>query len=251
MEKKIYIPSKDKLEEMQDIGVNMYNYLQAKVIELLTLEGVKYPSKGILKNSYKYFRENPEIAYAICRMYPEEIQYSEIAKNETTLCLELLTKKPKNDIYQMDNLSYFTEDTQKNGPIMQYVIYTLAHELQETPKYRFEYKPAKESENSLLDKIFSLDLKDYEIDRLGKETIKNLMNIEPAYFFKLDSKNFNENTSKEIELLKSTNKYLMRYGIKNRSGMGSDYQGKDILTNPDENTKKLIRHIEKNRDLIY
>ena len=80
--KKVYIPTMDELYQMQDMtnGQSIYKYILIKAIESLVIDGVNYPNKGILKNAYKYLKENPDIAYAICRMYPSEIKYSEPGK---------------------------------------------------------------------------------------------------------------------------------------------------------------------------
>ena len=90
--KKVYVPTMDELYQMQDItcGHSMYKYILIKAIESLIIDGINNQNKGILKHAYKYLRENPDIAYAICSLYPEEIKYSEYAKNDTILCLDLI-----------------------------------------------------------------------------------------------------------------------------------------------------------------
>ena len=93
--KQVYVPTMDELYLIQDevTGYNLYKYLLVKAIESLIMEGINLPNKGILKNAYKYLRENPEIAYAVCRLYPEEIKYSEYARNDMDLCEELITNE--------------------------------------------------------------------------------------------------------------------------------------------------------------
>jgi len=239
---------------MQYMGANVYNYLLVKVIELLTLEGVKYPNKGILKSAYKYIRENPEFAYPICRMYPEEIRYSSIAKNETTLCMDLLKKSNNTSIRNLDNLVYFTEGVMTNARVAREVISILAEELPLMPQYRFEYKDSaylgdgSVNHNKLLDTIFAAQ---YPVnERYEPKLYKNLMNIEPVYALKIKDMYFDiTSTTREEALRRSVGAYAMRYGI--RPDENTEYVGKDILTNPNESTKRLIRCIKNNKDNIY
>ena len=93
--KKVYVPTMDELYLMQDIsnGQSMYKYILIKAIESLIITGINFKDKGILKKAYKYLRENPNIAYAICSLYPEEIKYSEYAMNDIDLCLNTINRK--------------------------------------------------------------------------------------------------------------------------------------------------------------
>lgn len=254
MEKKIYVPNEEELYTMQEMGVNVYNYLLAKVIELLILEGVKYPKKGILKTAYKYFRENPDIAYPICKMYPNELQHSQIARNEVPLCLDILNQDDDKSIYRLDNLIHFDEGVQTNTQVSEEVISVLGRELFYTPQYRFEYKSSeyignRVVDNIILDNIFSVN---YDTNFISNEEVyHNLMTIEPAYALKINDKIFNSSRfieTRENALRKSVGNYLSRYNL---IGKNSEYLGQDILSNPNENTKRLIRCIKNNKDNIY
>lgn len=249
MAKQIYIPTMEELYMIQDMDINIYNYLLAKVIELITLEGITYYNKGILKNEFKYFRENPEIAYAICKMYPEELPYSEIAQCDIGLCLDLISEEKDNSIYQLDNLVSFQENTTNNIYIIKTVIEILAKKLQTNPKYRFEYKANsfgfEYRENSLLDSIFSTEF----INSLSysPRMLEQLSRIEPAYILK-DGSSISD---KKDMLNKAMNYYIARYHLAQNKGASSQYNGKDILTAPDQNVKRLVRYIDKRRDRKY
>lgn len=245
--KRIYIPTMDELYLIQDMvnGHNLYKYILVKAIESLTMEGINYPNKGILKSAYKYLRENPEIAYAICRMYPEEIKYSEIAQNDTRLCLDLITDKLIQDetIYRLDNLFHFEKGigVLSNQGVIGTTAHILATKLPSTPTYRFEYKP-----NSLLDDIFACQIPTEDIPNAFSN---DFTIIEPAYTIKLDEhqlRNFlPEYEEKSHHLERSINKYTERYGVTGRDGW--EYRGKDILTNPDENVKRLLKCIKEHQ----
>jgi len=255
MAKKIYIPSYDELYEMQDMGVNIYNYLLVKVIELLVLEGVKYPKKGMLKTAYKYIQEDPYISYSICRMYPHEIQYSNIASNDVKLCNELITKENDTSIYNFDNLVYFNNNVIKTRQVIENTIALLSYKLLKTPQYRFEYKEGyiKDSGtyncNQLLYDIFGRKI---DLNQISNSNIlRNLMDIEPAYALSKDIE-FDSSyliESREEALKYRVGNYIMRYGLSDRDNR--EYMGKDILTKPDEKTKRLIRCINLNKENIY
>lgn len=236
MSKQIYIPTMDELYTIQDMNINVYNYLLAKVIEVLTLEGVVWYNKGILKNEYKYFRENAEIVRAICSMYPEELQYSEIGKYDLELCLDMMEEND-NSLYNLDRLALFNESTINNIFVTRTVIDKLAKGLIDNPKYRFEYR-----ENSLLNSIFSTEF----INNMFYEMrmLENLSIIEPAYVLK--TKNLSKTDQKEL-LEKAIKAYISRYKLSQYNGSGV----KDILTNPDLETKRLIKCIEKRRNNKY
>ena len=256
MDKKIYVPSKEELYTMQNMDVNLYNYLLVKVVELLTLEGIKYKNKGILKNTFKYVKENPDIVYPICRMYPNEIQYSEMARNETMLCYELLKNNNNTKLYNLDNLVYFARGVTNNTKIVKEVIKILSKELNIFPQYRFEYKDSilledgEISSNKLLNDIFSCN---YDVDsRIDVDLYEQLINIEPAYTLRLPNQIFNTrdfSLTREKALQKSVGNYAMRYGISITDNM--EYIGKDILDNPDDKTKILIKCLKHNKRNIY
>ena len=134
--KEMYVPTMDELYLMQDIGSNIYRYLVAKVVERLILEGVNTPAKGMLKSAYKYLRENYDVASAVCTLYPEEMQYSEILKYDPSFCLKLI-EEPKPLDTSLDNLSYFDEGTLSNVSVMNKTITRLNKVLINKPKYRF------------------------------------------------------------------------------------------------------------------
>jgi len=241
MGKSIYIPTMDEFYTIQDMNINVYNYLLAKVIEVLTLEGIVYYNKGILKNEFKYFRENEELVRAICSMYPEELWYTEVGKYNTNLCLDLINKKEDNSIYNLDNLQSFNENTLNNIQVIKSVINILSTKLLYNPKYRFEYKT-----NKLLNDIFSTEF----INNIFYETsmMAQLSRIEPAYIIK--DKNIDNKLKPEI-LNSAMNFYLERYKLSQSKGKCLEYNGKDILTNPDQDTKRLIRCIEKRKNNKY
>lgn len=247
--KKLYMPSMDELYKMQDMaddkGMSMYKYLLAKAVEALIIDGVNAPKKGILKTAYKYLRENEDIVHSICMMYPMESIYSDIAKYDSDLCKKLISENVDNSIYNLDNLSLFNEDTLCNYNIEYDVISMLANKLSSNPKYRFEYQG-----NKLFDDIFDRKF-DYSSSFISytKDDIWNkLMKLEPAYVFTEDKELLEElNTEIGIKnnFMSSINTYSSKYNISNIKGY--DYQGKDILTNPDENVKKLIKCINDRR----
>lgn len=242
MAKQIYAPTIDELYEIQDMGINVYNYLIAKVAEILTLEGVVCFHKGILNTEYKYLRENIDIVSVICRMYPREMKYSEVSKYEPSLCMSLLEDKHDNAIYRLDNLSLFDDSTTNNVHVINMVIDILARELSSNPRYRFEYK-----KNNLLDSIFNTEF----IGNIFYSTslLDSLSKIEPAYVLK--DKNLTDSNVRAAMLKKAMQVYLSRYKLEDSSCNFRIYDGKDILTTPDQNVKRLIRCINKRGNNKY
>ena len=229
--KKVYIPTIDELYKMQDMGTNMYEYLIVKAVESLIIEGVNYPNKGILKSTYKYLRENPYIAYAICRLYPEEIKYSNVMQNDLNLCLELIKEEKDNSVFNLDNLIYFENGAgiYSNELLREKVVSTLANKLILNPRYRFEYR-----ENQLLDDIFGRKL-----NRFIYPKKDYLAEIEPSYGL----------ITGDVNIKYYTDKYASRYGL--NSSCFLEYQNKDILTNKDEDVKRLIKCIYQNKNNLY
>ena len=240
MAKQVYVPTNEELYLMQDYGVNVYKYLLAKAIETIIMEGVLYRAKGMLRNQYKTIRENEDIARGVCYVYPQELAYSEIARYDQTLCQALLSKSEEKT--SLDYLSYFTECTLNNSQIISNVIAKLHYELSNNPQYRFSYQ----SPNSLLDRIFSCDI-DPDILTLNTNTIRMLCSLEPAYVLK-DSKRISESLPYGIDkgylLSQSIDSYGKRYLI--YQSTGTEYIGKDILTEPNQDVKRLIRCIKYN-----
>ena len=205
--KKIFIPSMDDLYKMQDMHINILPYLYAKAIERLCIEYNNYPKMGsILRNEYKYLREDPVIAKAICMMYPSEIMYSDIVKYDTGLAMKLISEPKNNDIYRLDNISYFGNNLDSNLLIQKEVIRILYNEIYSNPKYRFEYR-----NSNILDDI----------------TKKQLGYIEPYYGLDSDM------------LSNMMERYVNRYGIDYMSN------NKDILTNQTIEVKRLFRCIDR------
>lgn len=219
--KKIFIPSMDDLYKMQDMHINILPYLYAKAIERLCVEYNNYPKMGsILRNEYKYLREDPVIAKAICMMYPNEVIYSDVVKYDTDLAMKLIGEPKNNDIYRLDNLSYFGNNLDSNLLIQREVINILYNELTNNPKYRFEYRDSR-----LLDDIFmgrfdtTLFLDDMAKEQLGY--------IEPYYGIDSDM------------LCNMMKRYVNRYGI------GYENNDGDILTNQTTEVKRLFRCINR------
>ena len=233
--KEMYVPTMDELYLMQDMGSNIYRYLVAKVIERLILEGINTPAKGMLKSTYKYLRENYDVALAVCSLYPEEMQYSEILKYDSSFCLKLI-EEPKPLDTSLDNLSYFDEGTLSNVSVMNKTITRLNKVLIDNPKYRFTYKQSK-----LLDDIF---LGRVNLDTIGYDEKILLASIEPAYLVKYFEyySSLLEGTKTPDEVLKtSIFDYCHRYDIAN--WLGQKYRNKDILTNQPTEVKRLIKCI--------
>ena len=233
--KEMYVPTMDELYLMQDMGSNIYRYLVAKVVERLILEGVNTPAKGMLKSAYKYLRENYDVASAVCTLYPEEMQYSEILKYDPSFCLKLIGE-PKPLDTSLDNLSYFDEGTLSNVSVMNKTITRLNKVLIDNPKYRFTYKQSK-----LLDDIF---LGRVNLDNIGYDEKMLLASIEPVYLVK-----YYQNYLKSFEGTKDL-KQVLEYGIFDfcyrynvSNWLGSEYKGKDILTNQPTEVKRLIKCI--------
>ena len=219
--KEVFIPSMDDLYKMQDMHINILPYLYAKAIERLCIEYNNYPKMGsILRNEYKYLREDPVIAKAICIMYPKEIVYSDVVKYDVDLAMKVIGNSNGNDIYRLDNLANFDNSLDSNLLIQREVIRILYDNICNNPKYRFEYRNSK-----LLDDIF---MGRFDTTLLLDDTMKEQLGyIEPYYG--LDS-----------DMLGNKMKcYVSRYGI--------DYDGnnKDILTNQTTEVKRLFRCINR------
>lgn len=247
MDKKVYIPSTDTLYKMQDMGANVYGYLVAKAIESIVMYGINHPNTGIFKNAYKYLREDYDIAKAICRMYPSEIVYSDVIKNDVNFCTKLLDMNrnmkdnPLSGKYYLDYLSYFSNGVNDNVIVCSKVIDMLSQELSSNPRYRFEYRYSPlvykilNGEITCQDVSNMLSLNKYSMEYDKNKKIATLASIEPSYGIILDGK-------REI-VQEGVSKYILRYGL----SYYNDYLEKDILTNPDEKVKRLIKCI-KNRN---
>lgn len=247
--KKIYMPSDETLHKMQELDGDINTYLLIKAIETLIVDGVNYPSKGKLKNAYKYLRENPKIVRAICLLYSEEIRYSELAKYDIDLANWLINKTPNREIYSLDNIGYFSHSIQYNYQFVKNVIDKLGEGLFYNPEYRFEYK-----ESELLDDIFSTKI--LEAHDFGySETIKKLPSIEPAYAVLLpyvtggNHDDVPEEIHRKILLSEGIKAYARRYGLGWYAEKNKDK--KVDFDNPNEDTKRLIRCINHDKFNLY
>lgn len=234
--KKIYIPTEEELFKMQEMsnGSSLYQYLLAKVIEVLVLESkLEESEKGILERTYKIFRENPEIAHGVCRMYPEEINSSLMARNDIQLCKYLIKQNDDKSIYSLDNLSYFENSagvTTSNG-VIDTTLDILLEKLPNTPKYRFEYKEP----NTLLDQIFTC-----ELDGVISNNIAiKLAAVEPAHTVKLNQLKQQYENRPGHTIDQTINKYVSKYGMGNQ--FYPEYYRHDIICHPDDQVKRLIR----------
>lgn len=243
--KKVYMPTIDELYCMQDMGFNLYKYLLVKAVESLIMDTKVYKSedRSILQGTYKYLKEHPDIACAICKLYPEEIKYSTYAQNESLLCCELINPKYNQDksIYNLDNLSYFEEGhgVLRHQLVLSSTIQTLAEKLELSPRYRFEYK-----ESTLLNNIFNREISGVEIPR---KSVKDFIKVEPAYALTLPKEKLSELTSNQEGIPYVLNmlldQYSKTYGFEPSNI--EDYSKKDILTNPDIEVKRLLRCINQ------
>ena len=244
--KQVYMPSQEGLYIMQDRGINIYKYLLIKAIESIIMDAKVYKNDGtrILENLYKYLREDPYIVYSICRMYPEEIPYSDIAKNDTSLCLNLISPENKQDnsIYNLDNLSYFEDGlcVLSNRLVIDNTIKTLIEKLPSSPRYRFEYR-----QNQLLDDIFNCELDSIFITTPMIELAK----IDPAYILRYNDQEldslFTSKENKKHMLNELVNLYGKRYGIPLYDC--NYYKNQDILTNPEPEVKRLLKCINQRK----
>ena len=98
-------------------------------------------------------------------------------------------------------------------------------------------------ESHLLNKIFNRELTAEDI-RFHKDLIQNLLKIEPAYGVVFDDRNFEViGLDRDDKVRSSVNYYADRYNIP--YDVGDQYFGKDILTNPGTEVKRLMRCIKK------
>lgn len=263
--KNIFMPPKDGLKKMQELGADVYSYILIKTIETLIADGINLSAKGILNpnTTYKYILEDPEIVLPICKLYPELINMFDYAKNDSELCLELLDKDTTYSECTLDKMIYFDENLLcSNRLIIEKVVKLLALELTKNPKYRFTYQPSTNNgKNILLDKILSTTLiSDESSSSLAfsihnSELIKNLSLIEPYYAIKLDDSFYSSIVLKDSEiplarqqlLINSVESYKKRYGINN----SNPYSKEDIISKPNEKVKRLLRNIKINDINLY
>ena len=257
--KEVFMPSMDELYQMQDRGANVYKYILVKAIESIICNGLNYPSDGMLKNAYKYLREDLEISRAVCTLYPEEMEFSEVSSYDSVLCDRIVTKtecKPCG----LDNLCRFNSDVTLDHLRLANIIIFLEKEISKYPKYRFEYIGfdsifLKRGANRLLDDIFGRKISDKELmfmlGNFRENAVEALIKIEPAYAISLANCFFlgcfgaEADKTRTERLYTGINSYADRYGISRN--VGSEYYNKDILTNPDTDVKRLIKCINDRR----
>ena len=239
--KKVYIPSDETLDKMQELvgSKYLYCYMSAKAVESIVMN--KPLDKNLLEDETKSIREDYYIQKAICYLYPEQVVYSECMPMENSFALDLLKRQPSNIIYNIDSIRHFDPMILYSTDVVYKVVSMLSQELPNTPTYRFEYK-----DNQLLDSIFGCEL-DKLIEHFCSYVYYNgeFIEIDPAYGILLPDKAFicQEN---RISLLQSgISKYHNRYGIS--SVVGNEYRNQDILSNPDANVKKLMKCIKRPR----
>lgn len=242
--KKIYVPNMDKLYLMQDLvgSEKTYAYLLIKAIESLIVDGINYPKKGILKSVYKYLQEDANIVHAIALLFPEELQYSNVGKYDVKLCEKLLSQESDTSIYNLDNLAYFNDSVNFNNLILRKSIHLLQEKLKSHPKYRFTYQ-----RSSLLESIFSVDTEKFTLCQ--EDTIDELINIEPAYAIEMPQQIYMPSKTRKNELAKGIQELLIRYDLPKE--IGSEYKNQDILTNPNQEVKRLIRTINHDKYNLY
>ena len=240
--KKVYIPSDETLDKMQELAgaEYLYRYILAKAVESIVMN--KPLDKNLLEDETKSIREDYYIQKAICYLYPEQVAYSEYLQMESSFALDLLKMQPSNIIYNIDSIRHFDPMILYSTDVVYKVVSMLSQELSNTPTYRFEYK-----DNQLLDSIFGC-----EIDKLIKKLYgsqihyaRDLIKIEPAYGVLLPDKYFASLVDRGASLLSGISGYRNRYGIS--SVIGNEYRNQDILSNPDANVKKLMKCIKRPR----
>lgn len=235
--KKVYIPTEEELQQLNYLGINPYNYLLSKTVETLIMEDIIYGEIDMLDIAYEQLSEFPELVYSICKIYPEAIASSELASKNIDLA-RLLTKKiirEDKTIYQLDNLSYFDQESDVISDIIviENTVKNLSEHLTSTPRYRFDYR----GPNILLDNIFSCEL---PIDFLSTDLYDDLISIDPIYITKLgidlDKEKRNYSQKKSFGLSRGLIRYLSRYNMEEPNS--NDQQ---------EKTKKLIRYLDSHK----
>lgn len=237
MMKKLFMPKEEDLFKMQEEKADIYSYLVVKAIEALIIRSIHTscidnPDNEILKFTYKYLKENVDIASSICMMYPNELKYSFMARVDTRLCSYLISHCEDNSIYQLDRLSLFEPMILDNTFLLREVINILDKKLPNCPKYRFEYQS-----NTLLDNIFGCNIP--SDCYLNKDDYYALSRIEPYYAL---TSPYTDEVKRNM-LREGMESYTKRYGIDMFKEMS--YYGRDILTNPDEKVRRLRKCINK------
>ena len=241
--KKVYIPSEDelhKIEELTKSTAHTYKYILAKTIETLLMEKTLDDKKNILKIAYNQFREFPDMAYIICKMYPEEKYLCPEVTDSTVLCERLIRNISKQDdsIKQLDDiLKYFEKGpgTVSNSRVISAIVSALATGLQSYPQYRYEYR-----ENQMLDQIFECEMPDYQ---MPIRPTSDFITIEPSYALKNYCFEPSVENNKSRVLKECIDLYATRNGINayDITGAGTS----SIMGN--NHTKKLVRYLEQHK----
>ena len=233
----IYIPTIEEFKIIELLSGNdsLYKYILTKTVEKLINEG------GLIKNTDKELTNIPELATAICYIYPQEIMHSDIAKNDLNLFVRLLSSDFDYN-NNSDNLNYLHEaskDVQYNEKVVLRALKILNLKLQKDPAYRFNYR-----RSDLLDSIFGVDyLKFIGYDEQIKDI---LMSIDPIYLIKfLKTTKLNKEIAQEQgnKLKEKIDTYSLRYGI--NPSVGEQYKQINILKRPDEKVRRLVRELNK------
>lgn len=221
MEKKVYMPTIEELDKMQNLGINLYAYLYVKALESLIISGFKFsinPEKTnpINNPNYKKIINNAYTVCAMQRIFPE---------------LNFFTSSTMADL----DFDTFGLNLEKNTiqPDRDLVSDTL-NKLWQNPKYRFSYP-----EDGRLDDIFygKVKLSPNVTDII---LMQKLVTIDPAYIVT------NDEFQKYFSCLKfSIDDYFIRYGI--QPWLGYEYLKKDILRKKGSEVRRLLRCIEENK----
>ena len=233
--KKIYLPSNEEMKIIQLLSGNdkLYKYILTKSVEKMISEG------QLIKNGDKELISIPELAIAICNIYPQEIGYSDIAKNDLNLFTRLLSTELDYSNNNINYLSVASKDIQYNESIVLQLLKALNNKLYKDPTYRFSYR-----ESDILNSIFEVD---YLKFKNYNDQIKDiLMMIDPIYVIKfLKERDLSKEVVKEEgnRLSSKIDTYSSRYGI--FQSVGYEYKHIDIIKRPDEKVKKLVKYINK------
>ncbi len=251
--KKIYIPSDDVLQKMQELGVNTAKYMTIKSIEMAILTGLK--KKSILKNASDEIINSEDAVNSICSLYPREIAYSHLASRNEDLLDDLIMSPSGMKLEGLEYLGGFEEDIQYVPRIARQIIKALYEELKVRPQYRFEYK-----ESRILDDIFGMDIAN-SVAINDYVTENCLARIDPAYAVLIPNVSLVDLSSLSYATEASANenerrKTLARYGMISYSerykyNSMEDMISKEDISREKENVKRLAKTIRKNKRFLY
>ena len=233
MSKRImYIPNEEDLYDIQMVAGNavLYRYILAK-------EREKQLTERISKNNDLYL-----IRPNVVDVTSFNGSLNSYNKEDIDSFLKLLENKNNKSLYNLNCLSLASREVLNDEIVIKKVIDLLDNHLSDTNIfYRFIYK-----ENELLDAIFGVDYEKFM--SLSGDYKDKLIKIDPTYFIKFPENHDLCWTQREIQMFKLVNAidtYAMRYGMD--KSVGREYQNRDILSNPDENVKRLIRKLNNNK----